>query len=174
MALLNIVTHPAAILKRVALPVSVVDAVVRRILDDMAETMYAGNGIGLAAPQVGHDMRAFVLDIRGDGVDLKFFVNPEVVMSDGVAEWQEGCLSIPGQTMAVQRAAIVRVSALGHDGEPFELGAHGLMAAAIQHELDHLNGILALDRAEERKAMMNGTSKAKLKSIRKQRRRARS
>ena len=169
MALLRIVTHPNDALRKVASPVPAVDAVVRRILDDMAETMYAGNGVGLAAPQVGHDMRAFVVDVR-DGVDLKFFVNPEIVMSDGVMEWREGCLSIPGETMAVQRAAIVRVSALGYDGEPYEVGAHGLLAAAVQHELDHLNGILAIDRAAERKAMMNGASKAKLKSIRKQRR----
>jgi peptide deformylase len=112
-------------------------------------------------------MRAFVVDVQ-DGRDLRFFVNPEIVKRDGEAEWSEGCLSIPGRAMAVRRSAMIRVKALGYDGEPYEAGFHGLLAAAVQHELDHLDGILAIDREKERESTIN--RKSKLKTLRRERR----
>ncbi|KKK92288.1 hypothetical protein LCGC14_2704410, partial [marine sediment metagenome] len=124
-------------------------------------------GIGLAAPQVGHDMRAFVIDLK-DGKELRHFVNPEIVFRDGNMEWKEGCLSFSGTFSSVERSALVRVKALNRDGEPFELGAHGVLAAAIQHECDHLEGILMIDRAEERSTRRN--RKSKRKALRRSRR----
>jgi peptide deformylase len=160
MALLNVISHPDPRLTKVSREVPGVDDVVRRILDDMAETMYYRIGIGLAAPQVGHDMRAFVVDLH-EGRGLRHFVNPEITFRDGSVEWREGCLSFPGTQLSVERAAIIRVRALGRDGKPFEFGAHGVLAAAIQHECDHLEGILISDRAEERNARINRRSKRK-------------
>jgi peptide deformylase len=160
MALLNVISHPDPRLTRVSREIPGVDDVVRRILDDMAETMYYRIGIGLAAPQVGYDMRAFVVDLK-DGRELRHFVNPEVVFADGATEWREGCLSFPGVRATVDRATIVRVRALDRDGKPFELGAHGVLAAAIQHEYDHLDGVLMTDRAREREGRVNRRSKRK-------------
>lgn len=169
MAFLNMIKHPDPRLKKVAKEVPSVDDVVRRILDDMAETMYLYVGIGLAAPQVGHDMRAFVIDLK-DGKELRYFVNPEIVFRDGSMEWREGCLSFPGVFSSVERSMLVRVRAMDRDGKPFELGAHGVLAAAIQHECDHLDGILMSERAEEWDARMN--KKSRRKALRRARRRS--
>lgn len=169
MAFLEVIRHPDPRLGKAAQEVPAVDDVVRRILDDMAETMYFRVGIGLAAPQVGHDMRAFVIDLK-DGKELRHFVNPEIVFWDGSMEWREGCLSLPGVQAGVDRSALIRVKALDREGEPFELGAHGLLAAAIQHECDHLEGVLVLDRAEERSAKLN--KKSRRKALRRARRRS--
>jgi peptide deformylase len=114
----------------------------------MAETMYAANGCGLAATQVGRSERLFVIDIAGEDEpsDLKVFINAEIVDANGEQTWEEGCLSFPGASDEIRRAERVRVRALDEQGQPFELEATGLMAIAIQHENDHLDGVLMIDK----------------------------
>jgi peptide deformylase len=113
----------------------------------MAETMYAAPGVGLAAPQIGENLRLFIVDVAGEDEpsDLRVFINPEIVDKAGEQVFQEGCLSFPGVYEEVTRAATVRVKALSETGEPFELEADGLLAVAIQHEYDHVIGVLMID-----------------------------
>jgi peptide deformylase len=113
----------------------------------MAETMYAAPGVGLAATQIGEAHRIFLVDIAAEDEpsDLKVFVNPELVERTGTQTWEEGCLSFPGVSEEIKRAAHVKVRALDRRGEPFELEAEGLLAVAIQHEHDHLEGVLMVD-----------------------------
>jgi peptide deformylase len=114
----------------------------------MAETMYAAPGVGLAAPQVGIDKRLFIVDVATEDdepSDLRVFVNPEIIDTEGETTFNEGCLSFPGIREDIDRAARVRVRALDTDGNPFELEAEGLLAIAIQHENDHLDGKLMID-----------------------------
>jgi peptide deformylase len=148
MATLNILKYPDPRLREVAQPVAEVTDEVRQLADDMAETMYAANGCGLAATQVGRTERIFVIDIASEDEpsDLKVFINAELIHTDGVQSWEEGCLSFPGATEEIRRAERVTVRALDRDGKPFELEATGLMAVAIQHENDHLDGILMIDK----------------------------
>jgi peptide deformylase len=122
-----------------------VDDDLRRLIDDMFETMYASNGIGLAATQVNVHRRLLVADVS-DGHDQPLvFVNPELVTREEVGTTQEGCLSVPGIYEDVERARRVRVRALGRDGQPFEMDAEGLLAVCVQHEMDHLDGRLFVD-----------------------------
>ena len=118
------------------------------LVDDMAETMYAAPGVGLAATQIGVAQRLFVIDIAGadEPSDLRVFVNPEIVEAVGDVCWDEGCLSFPGVTEEIDRAERVKVRALDRHGNAFELEADGLLAVAIQHENDHLEGKLMVDR----------------------------
>lgn len=148
MSVCSILKYPDARLREVAQPVLAVTDEIRRLVDDMAETMYGALGCGLAANQIGVNLRVFVIDIAGEDEpsDLRVFVNPEIVETEGVQTWQEGCLSFPGVTEEIKRAERVRVRALGTDGKPFELRAEGLLAVAIQHENDHLNGVLMIDK----------------------------
>ena len=120
---------------------------IKRLIDDMAETMYAASGVGLAATQIGELWQLFVVDCASDGEpsDLRVFVNPEIVTSDGTTAFEEGCLSFPGAREEVERAEKVRVRAQDRDGAWFELEAEGLLAIAIQHEYDHLQGVLMID-----------------------------
>lgn len=143
----QILTYPDPRLREVAQPVQQVDADIQRLAQDMAETMYDAPGVGLAATQIGVALRVFVIDIAGEDEpsDLKVFINPEISESSGTQTWEEGCLSFPGVSEEIKRAAKVRVKALDVDGKPFELEATGLMAVAIQHEHDHLNGELMID-----------------------------
>jgi peptide deformylase len=143
----DIVIWPDPVLKEVAAHVARVDDGVRRLLDDMAQTMYAADGVGLAAPQVAVGRRVIVIDTspRQEGQRLIHLVNPEIVKYEGKVTSSEGCLSIPGEAEEVERAAKVWVRALGYDGKPFELEADGLLAVAVQHETDHLNGVLFVD-----------------------------
>ena len=117
------------------------------LIDDMAETMYAAPGVGLAATQIGEKLQLFIIDIAEEDApsDLRVFVNPEILERTGEVSWQEGCLSFPGVQEEVDRAAHVRVRAQGRDGKWFELEAEGLLAVAIQHEYDHLQGVLMID-----------------------------
>lgn len=119
----------------------------RQLIDDMAETMYAAPGVGLAATQIGEALQLFIVDIADaeEPSDLKVFINPEILESTGEVTWQEGCLSFPGVQEDIDRAAHVRVRALDRDGKTFELEADGLLAVAIQHEYDHLQGQLMID-----------------------------
>jgi peptide deformylase len=140
MALLQILRYPDPRLHRRAAPVTEVDARVRRLAADMAETMYAAPGIGLAAPQVDQSVRLIVIDISEDKSQLQVFINPELLEESGECEGEEGCLSVPGIYDTVTRASHVKVRALGLDGQPFELEADALLAVCIQHEMDHLEG----------------------------------
>jgi peptide deformylase len=143
----EILIWPDPVLKETAAPVEQVDDAVRVLLDDMAETMYAADGVGLAAPQVAVLQRVIVIDTspRQEGQKLVHLVNPEIVKTEGTTTYTEGCLSIPGEAEEVERAAKVWVRALDYQGRPFELEADGLLAIAIQHETDHLNGTLFVD-----------------------------
>jgi peptide deformylase len=145
MALLNILHYPDPRLRRVAAPVTEVDDALRRLVDDMAETMYAAPGIGLAAIQVNVAMRVVVIDVSETRDQLLVLINPEVFEKDGEQVYEEGCLSVPGVYDEVTRAAHIRLRALGRDGQPFELEATELLATCIQHEIDHLDGKVFVD-----------------------------
>lgn len=140
MALLPILRYPDPRLHTKAAVIKEVDAGVRRLAADMAETMYAAPGIGLAATQVDQHLRLIVIDISEDKSQLLTLINPELLEKSGECEGEEGCLSVPGIYETVTRAKHVRVRALGLDGKPFELAADDLLAVCIQHEMDHLEG----------------------------------
>lgn len=161
MAILPIYEVPDPILKQVAAPVSSVDDRIRKLLDDMAETMYAAPGIGLAAPQVGVSERVLVAAVPvRDGVSeeqegdeevgsesfLTELVNPVIVERDGVIVWDEGCLSVPEMTIEVERSEHIVIEALDRHGEAIRIDARGFYAVVFQHEMDHLDGITLYDR----------------------------
>jgi peptide deformylase len=163
MALREILEYPDPRLREVAQPVQKVTDEIRTLVEDMAETMYAAPGVGLAAPQIGVPLRVFVIDIASEDEpsDLRAFINPEIIATDGTQIWNEGCLSFPGVSEEIKRAATVKVRALGVDGKPFELEADELLAVAIQHENDHLNGVLMIDKLSALKKRMMGRKLAK-------------
>ncbi len=160
MSELKILKYPDPFLRTVCAPVDEVDDEVRRLIDDMVETMYANKGIGLAATQVGVARRVIILDVpaekegdeeetgrhAGKGENLIAIVNPVIAWRDGKTRFEEGCLSLPGINAEVERAARVRVTGLDREGGPVDMGAEGLLAIALQHEVDHLDGILFIDR----------------------------
>lgn len=147
MAQLEIRTYPDDVLRKKAEPVEVVDDEIKKLVDDMAETMYAAPGVGLAANQVGVLKRVAVIDVEyTDGKpNLLVLINPTIIEKNGVSVTEEGCLSLPGVSEPVERAAEVKVRALNIDGEPVEISAEGFFAHAVQHELDHLDGTLFID-----------------------------
>jgi peptide deformylase len=140
MALLPILHYPDPRLHKVAAPVQVVDDRIRKLIKDMAETMYAAPGIGLAATQVDVHERVLIIDISETRDELQAFINPVILEATGEVETEEGCLSVPGIFDRVKRAERVKVRALNDRGEPFMLEAEGLLAVCIQHEIDHLDG----------------------------------
>ena len=140
MALLSILHYPDQRLHTVASPVQQVNGEIRKLIDDMAQTMYAAPGIGLAATQVNVHKQVIVIDISESHNQLMALINPKITARDGVVEREEGCLSVPGIYEKVSRAERVSVSALDRDGKPFTLDAEGLLAVCIQHEIDHLQG----------------------------------
>ena len=143
--LLPILEFPDPRLRKVAASVKTVTPEIERLVRDMAETMYAAPGIGLAATQVNVHKRVIVMDISDTRDELRVFIDPEIVFAEGEADCEEGCLSVPGYYDKVTRAARVRVRATGADGKPFELEAEGLLAVCIQHEMDHLLGKVFVD-----------------------------
>lgn len=145
MAQLTILHFPDRRLRNKAQPVQTVTDDIRRLVDDMAETMYAAPGIGLAAIQVDVPLRVVVIDLSETRDQLQVFINPEIVSRDGEQTIEEGCLSVPGIYEPVTRPDHVKVRALDRDGKPFELEARDLLATCIQHEIDHLNGIVFVD-----------------------------
>ncbi|WP_127478717.1 peptide deformylase [Sulfurivermis fontis] len=145
MAILNILHFPDPRLRTRAAPVSQVDDGIRRLVDDMFDTMYDAPGIGLAATQVNVHQRVIVIDVSEEKNEPRVFINPEIISRDGVERMDEGCLSVPGVYETVERAEKVTVRALNRDGQPFELEADGLLAVCIQHEMDHLEGKLFVD-----------------------------
>ena len=140
MALLQILKYPDSRLQTVAQPVQEVDDATRSLVDDMAETMYAAPGIGLAATQVNVHKQVIVLDISEAKDQLLVLINPEIVASSGQIECEEGCLSVPGIFEKVTRAEGIRVRALDRDGNTFEFDANSLLSVCVQHEMDHLKG----------------------------------
>jgi peptide deformylase len=145
MALLQILAYPDPRLRKVAAPVAAVTAEVERLIRDMAQTMYAAPGVGLAATQVDVHKRVVVIDVSDTRDQLLVFVNPQILAADGESEVEEGCLSVPGYYDRVRRAERVRVRALDAKGEPFELEADGMLAVCIQHEMEHLEGRIFVD-----------------------------
>ncbi|ADR19846.1 peptide deformylase [Calditerrivibrio nitroreducens] len=144
--LLEILKYPDPRLRVKCKPVDKFDEELKKIVNDMAETMYNAPGVGLAAPQVGIDKRLFIIDISKEKNDLKVFINPTILKKEGEICDEEGCLSVPGEYANVTRAEVVEAVAQDINGNEFIIKADGLMARAIQHELDHLNGTLFLDR----------------------------
>ena len=145
MSLLNVLIFPDERLKTIAQPVTCVDDNIRTIVDDMFETMYQKEGIGLAATQVNIHQRIITIDIQGDKTNQIVLINPEIIECSGETGIEEGCLSIPGFHGLVPRKQQVKVKALNRDGEEFVLEADELLAICIQHEIDHLNGVLFVD-----------------------------
>ncbi len=140
MALLNILRYPDPRLKKRAAVVRTVDDRIRKLVRDMAETMYAAPGVGLAATQVDVHLRLIVIDIAPAKDNLLVLINPEILEREGVSTVEEGCLSVPGVYERVERADRIKVRALNSEGQGFDLEADGLLAVCIQHEMDHLEG----------------------------------
>lgn len=148
MAVLEIKKYPDEVLKKKAFTVEDIDSDLQRLIDDMIETMYAAPGIGLAAPQVGVLKRLIVIDVstKDEKYPLIVLINPEIVEADGFIDSEEGCLSIPGYTSTIKRAERVVVKGLDRNGKLVQIEGTGLLARALQHEIDHLEGILFIDR----------------------------
>ena len=140
MALLHILRYPDARLHKVAAPVTVFDELLKRLVADMAESMYAAAGIGLAATQVDVHKQLIVIDVSERRDSLVVLINPAIVAASGVSDIEEGCLSVPGIYDTLERAERVKVRACDQNGNPFTLEAQGLLAVCIQHEMDHLKG----------------------------------
>lgn len=145
MATLEILQYPDRRLRQRAEPVAQVDDDVRALVDDLFETMYAAPGIGLAATQVGDMRRVVVMDVSSEGDQPRVLINPRIVATSGDQASEEGCLSINGVVESIRRPAYVEVEALDRDGERYSFTAEGLLAACVQHELDHLDGRLFID-----------------------------
>lgn len=146
MALRNVVREGDQVLRKKSRPVDKIDDRIRQILDDMLETMRLEDGVGLAAPQVGILRRMFVIEV---GDQIIYLINPEFVETEGEQFEEEGCLSVPGMAGKVVRPAYVKMKGLGRDGEPVEYEGTDLLARALCHEYDHLDGILFIDKAED-------------------------
>ncbi|MCE3283908.1 MAG: def [Steroidobacteraceae bacterium] len=152
MAKLTILEYPDPRLRTKAQPVEAVDDSVRRLVEDLLETMYEAKGVGLAATQVNVHQRVLVTDVSADRTDPRVFVNPQIIEREGSTEAEEGCLSVPGIFDTLRaRSEKIRVRALDRAGVPFELEADGLLAVCIQHEIDHLDGKLFVDYLSELK-----------------------
>ncbi len=148
MAVLEIVKYPHPALKKRCETVECVDEEVKRLIQDMRETMYHASGIGLAACQIGIPRRVIVMDVSPIDPEKGFFalINPEIVEEEGEIDYEEGCLSVPDCTEKVKRKEKVRVKGVTPEGERVELAGEGILSIALQHEIDHLNGVLILDR----------------------------
>jgi peptide deformylase len=148
MAVLEIKKYPEKILKQKAAFVNSIDAHTQHLIDDMIETMYAAKGVGLAANQIGVSKRLCVIDtnIREEKKPLIVLINPVILEKEGTFEAEEGCLSIPGYLINIKRAEKVFVRGLNREGKPVEIEGTGLLARALQHEIDHLDGLLIIDR----------------------------
>ncbi len=165
MSILTILEFPDERLRKKAAVVKVIDDTIKKLADDMLETMYESRGVGLAATQVNVHQRVVVVDISEEKNEPLYFINPEIIEKDGVEESEEGCLSVPGFYEKVKRAEHIRVKALDKEGKPFELQARDLLAVCIQHELDHLEGKLFVDYISSLKRQR---IKAKLEKLHKQ------
>lgn len=160
MAILEIVKDPADVLRKKAKPVTKVNAVIKKLLDDMAETMYDAPGVGLAAPQVGVSKRVIVIDPHDEETGLIQLVNPEIVAQEGWVKGTEGCLSIPGVVGDVYRYETVKVVGLDRNGHKVWIDAEGWLARIFQHEIDHLDGILYTDKCTNLREVQPGEEEA--------------
>ena len=151
MAILEILQYPDPRLHEPAKRVEKIDTEIRKLVDDMTETMYAAPGVGLAATQVDVQKQVIIIDVSEDRSDLRVFINPEITRREGLAMNQEGCLSVAGIYDNVERADSVTVTALDRNGSRFTLNASGLLAACIQHEMDHLQGKVFVEYLSELK-----------------------
>ena len=158
----KIVAYPDPILRRVAAPVDKVDQGIRSLMDDMAETMYADEGVGLAAPQVGMNLRVVVIDVGEEGPGLLKMINPKTIKREGEIKLEEGCLSVPDLRVIMNRHECVTVRYMDGEGAQKELEARGLLAVAVQHEIDHLDGKLIIDNVSRLKQDMYLRKRKKL------------
>ncbi len=160
--ILPILHYPDSRLRTVAKPVEAVDDTIKTLVKDMFETMYDAPGIGLAATQVDHHQRIIVIDLSEEKDQPLCLINPEIIEKDGEIDWEEGCLSVPDYYQCVKRANHVKVHALNEKGESFELEADELLGVCIQHEIDHLDGILFVDHLSKlkQKRLLEKTKKA--------------
>ncbi len=142
------------VLREKCAPVAAIDDEIRQLAEDMRETMHEAEGIGLAAPQVGIPIRLFVYDVQDPEIPPGVLVNPQIVEKKGSVKEEEGCLSVPGLAEVVERSSSIVATGLGLDGEPVEIRAEGILSRCIQHENDHLDGILFLDRVSPLKRKM--------------------
>lgn len=165
MAVLDVLIYPEENLAKVCEPVEKIDAELNKFIDDMFETMYEHEGIGLAAPQVDVLKRVITIDIEGDKTNQIVLINPEVLEASGETGIEEGCLSIPGCRALVPRKEKLKVKALDREGKEFVLDADGLLAICIQHEIDHLNGVLFVDHIS---ALKRQRFKEKMLKLKKQ------
>lgn len=167
MAVLKILEYPDPRLRITANPVPAVTGEIRRLADDMLETMYLAPGIGLAATQVDRPLRMLVLDVSEDRDQPLVLINPEILKREGNERNDEGCLSVPGVTEGVERAARIRVRALDRQGQSLEFDAEGLLAVCIQHEIDHLDGRLFVDYLSElkRQRLKKRAAKSRRKDV---------
>jgi peptide deformylase len=166
MPILPIIHYPDARLHKFAAPVIAVDESVRKVVRDMADTMYAAPGVGLAASQVDVHKQVIVIDISEASDKLLVLINPKILASRGRAECEEGCLSVPGIFEKVTRAEWVKVEALGLDGKPFQVESDGMLGVCIQHEMDHLKGKIFVEYLSQLKQKRIGDK------LKKQQRRA--
>lgn len=164
MAILDIRKYPDPILSKVAAPVKNVTAATQQLVQDMLDTMYAAPGIGLAAPQVGVSQRIVVLDIDHDEPHKQVYklINPVITRAEGEVLWEEGCLSVVDFTAEVRRAAQVEIEAVDENEKPLKFAAEGLLAVALQHELDHLEGKLFIDRISRLKRDLYSRKRKKM------------
>jgi peptide deformylase len=179
MALLEVLTWPNPILKKKSIPVDVINSELKTLADDMLETMYEENGIGLAAPQIGQNIRLIVIDVRPRDEDDQIvedemtelelqhtypmvLLNPKVIAHEEKTTFEEGCLSVPGFNENVTRARVIEITALSLDGKELRFRTDGLLAICIQHEIDHLDGKLFIDRLS---MLQSELIKAKIKKF---------
>ncbi len=163
MAILDVLIYPDDNLAKVCQPVETIDAQLNTFIDNMFDTMYEHEGIGLAAPQVNVLKRVITIDIEGDKTNQIVLINPEIIESSGETGIEEGCLSIPGCRALVPRKEKLTVKALNRQGQEFVLEADGLLAICIQHEIDHLNGVLFVDHISQLKRQRIKEKMLKLK-----------
>ncbi len=154
LSILTILEFPDERLRKKATPVQTVDDDIRKLVDDMFETMYEARGVGLAATQVNFHQRVIVIDVSEEKKSPLCLINPEILAKDGIEETEEGCLSVPGFFETVKRAEHIKVRALNRDGESFEFEADDLLAVCVQHEMDHLEGKLFVDYISPLKRQM--------------------
>lgn len=156
MAIRKIITYPDRVLKEMAEPIEEITPEIRQLAEDMGETMYAAPGIGLAANQVGVLKRIIVFDLhkKGEEKNLEVLVNPEIILAEGETCMEEGCLSVIDFSAEVRRSARVKVRALNLEGKEVEIQGEDMLAIVLQHEIDHLNGILFIDRISSLKRML--------------------
>ncbi|MBN1655416.1 MAG: peptide deformylase [Deltaproteobacteria bacterium] len=164
MAVRQILHYPDKRLRIPCKPVTAFDDELRSLVEDLIETMYHGRGVGLAAPQIGVSKRLFVVDVANNEEDapseIRVFINPQIIEREGRVVWNEGCLSFPGIHEDIERAERIKAAAYDAAGERFELEADGLLAVAIQHESDHLDGTLIIDHISMlRRRLVNRTMK---------------